>query len=194
MTTYRRPSKPAMQGRHKDGPGQLGGKKYSCSTHGVTYLSFTPAPLCPVCDAEEQLRITQEAMQKIRNEVKLLHEQNKRLRAQTDVTEAIREALGIIGQEDLLWLKEVLYQWKIDRSVSLKVTHGKVAPGRSSRKAPNGFIAMYRGRDPEGYLCKSVGGLAVAEYLEEGINTVGSAQAMILLVRAFAKELPGAST
>lgn len=184
------PRQPTMQARLKEQDSKLA-TRYSCSTHAITYHTTDRKPLCPMCDLENHTVDVQESLKKLANQVELLHAENKRLRTQVDLVDAMREAIDIIGRDDLMFLKTVLYQWKIDRSIALKVTHG--ASRQSRKRAPNGFIAMPRDGDPLGYACTSLGGLAMAEYLEEAINTVGSAQAMVLLVRAMARHLPGAT-
>ena len=186
-----------VQGRAADQDAPALATKYSCSTHYVTYyMPNGERALCPACDAEKQTSDLREALKESQNRAERLHEENRKLRLQTDVVESIKDALDVTGHDDLMFLKEVLYRWKIDRSIALKVTHGTSLGSKKKKRdaqAPNGFIAMPRGGEPEGYACSSLGGLAIAEYFEEALNTVGSAQAMILLVRAMAKQLPGAT-
>lgn len=192
MSPYNNPSRARpIQAKHAVQDSPLA-TKYSCSLHAISYHATSPA--CPLCDADKRVHDLQRALADVTNRLEILHDENKRLRVQTDVVEAMREALDVTGPDDLLFLKEVLYQWKIDRSIALKVTHGSLLRKRSRAKLPpNGFIAMPRGADPRGHVCNSLGGLAIAGYFEEALNTVGSAQAMILLVRAMAKHLPGAT-
>jgi hypothetical protein len=82
--------------------------------------------------------------------------------------------------------------------VALKVTHGKPAAGkrikRGEKLPPNGFMALPRKGDPEGHLATSIGGLAMAEYLDEAITTHGSAMAMGIMLKAWWKVLPGAQS
>ena len=180
-----------MQAKHNDQDASKLATKFSCSEHAITYyMPNGTKALCPACDADRILAEMRKALDEVNNKNRMLHDENQRLRVQVDLVQAIRDAVEVTGTEDLMFLKTVLYQWKIDRSIALKVTHGRK---KSRSAAPNGFIAMPRGGEPEGYACTSIGGLAIAEYFEEAVNTVGSAQAMILLVRAMAKLLPGAT-
>lgn len=168
-------------------------RKYSCTRHYIDYdVPDGYRRQCPMCALELRLSSTQQELKESVNQLALLKEQNTRLQQQVDVVNAIRSALDVIDDNDLNFLKEVLYQWKIDRSISLKVTHGPKKRGKRQLPPPNGFIAMPRGVDPWGHGCTSIGGMAIAGYYEEALNTVGSAKAMALMVRALSAYLPGA--
>jgi hypothetical protein len=131
------------------------------------------------------------ALKDAHNQLSILTEQNLQLKVQTDIVAAIREAALVLDDNDLAFLKTTLYEWRDQKSVTLKTTHG---PRKKKREVPppNGFIAMPRSGDPYGHICTSVGGLAIAEYFDEATNTVGSANAMALLVRGLSAHLPGA--
>lgn len=161
-------------------------KDFKCGIHNLTYISFRAG--CPACEAERETNQLRSAVQTLTNQIKSLTETNTRLKAQTDVVFAIREAADILDDDDLAFLKSVLYEWRDQKTAALKVTHG----GKGRRQSPNGFIAYFRKGDPMGHLCSSVGGLAIAEYLDEAINTVGPVEAMKLLVRGMHPYLPGA--
>jgi hypothetical protein len=172
------------------GPGQgRASRPFECGIHNITYEAARAG--CPLCESEREVNRLRGAMKDVHNQLKILTEQNLQLKVQTDIVSAIREAALILDDNDLAFLKSVLYEWRDQKSVALKTTHG---PRKKKREIPppNGFIAMPRNGDPYGHLCTSVGGLAIAEYFDEATNTVGPANAMTLLVRGMANHLPGA--
>ena len=144
-------------------------------------------PSCPLCTMEiktEQMRL---AMQNAIAKTEMLEKQNRELDGQVNISRNFKDALDLIGSDDRQFLKAVLYQWRIDKSVVLKVTH-------SQEGRPSGFIAEYRHRDPEGHTCSSIGGSAIAAYYEEALRTLGSAKAMQILLSAAQHLLPGATS
>lgn len=167
-------------------------KQFECGIHGLTYEAYRAG--CPVCEMEREVNQMRAALQEVRNQLERVTEENHRLKVQTDITAAIREAALILDDNDLAFLKAVLYEWRDSKSVALKTTHGTKGKKRGrGQRAPNGFIAMPRAGDPYGHICTSMGGLAIAEYFDEATNTVGGAQAMAFLVRGMANHLPGAT-
>lgn len=132
------------------------------------------------------------------NELKVVTTQLSRLQVQVDLQSAIRAAIEVLNDDDFEWLKVQMYQYKIDKSVMLKPTHGKVAGGRRIKRGdklpPNGFMTVPKKGDPEAHLATSLGGLAIAEYLDEAITCSGSAQAMGIMLKAWWKALPGAQS
>lgn len=174
------------------GPGQRrASRPFECGIHNITYEAARAG--CPMCASERQVNQMRSALKDAQNQLQILTEQNLQLKVQVDIVAAIREATQILDDNDMAFLKTVLYEWRDQKSVALKTTHG---PRKKKREVPppNGFIAMPRSGDPYGHLCTSVGGLAIAEYLDEAINTVGPANAMTLLVRGMSSHLPGAIT
>lgn len=192
---------PAMQAKNQDQDVEPYATKYSCSSHQVTY--YVPAGTrekCPVCDLERVLTETKRALLETSNELDMARNQLVRVQAQMDLVVAMRNALEITGEDDLVWLKTQLYQYKLDKSVVLKVTHGLPSGAKKRRvsareKLPaNGFIALPRKGEPEGYACTSLGGLALADCFDEALSTAGSVHAMGMLLKALWKQLPGATT
>jgi hypothetical protein len=131
-----------------------------------------------------------------RNELKVAQGQLARLQVQADVQSAIRAAIPALDDNDFAWLKVQMYQYKIDKSVMLKPTHGQRVGGarlkRGQKLPPNGFMTVPKRGDPEAHAATSLGGLAMAEYLDEAITCFGSAQAMGVMLKAWWKALPGA--
>lgn len=163
-------------------------KQFECGIHQVTYLAHTAG--CPVCDAERSVEKMRNALKDARNQLDLLTKENYQLKIQTDLMSAIREATQLLDDNDLAFLKAVLYEFRDSKSVALKTTHGARKKKRETPTA-NGFIAMPRSGDPYGHVCTSIGGRAIADYFDEATNSVGGAQAMTILVRAMAAHLPG---
>lgn len=156
---------------------------FECGIHEISYKSLRPG--CPMCELEREVLVLRDALGKLKNELALTHDQNVRLEAQNNFVFAIKEATALLDDEDMGFLKSVLYEWRDTKSLGLKPTHGG-----ESREA-NGFIVMPRRGDPYAHLCTSVGGLAIAQYFDEAVNSVGNAKAMEHLVRGMAEHLPG---
>lgn len=167
-------------------------KPFECGIHELTYMAYQAG--CPVCYAEREYETMRQALRDAKNQLSILTDENLRLKVQTDIVSAVREAALILDDNDLAFLKAVLYEWRDEKSIALKTTHG--SKGRKKQRGnppPNGFIAMPRSGDPYGHVCTSMGGLAIAEYFDEATNTVGPANAMALLVRGMSAHLPGAA-
>lgn len=190
--------KPSLQVKHGKAEQDVEpyATKYSCANHQVTY--YVPAnkrdKSCPVCELEAEVHLQRDMILKYESEITMLRRTNERMSAEVDLTSAMKGAVETLDIEDKIWLKEMLYQYKLDRSVVLKVTHGSPS-GKSRRrdmKTANGFIAVKRKGDPEGHTCTSIGGLALARYYAEACTTYGAAAAMDLMIKALWEFLPGA--
>lgn len=170
-----------------------------CPTHLIEYYALAgEAPQCPMCILERKYDEVRAELVTRRNELKVAGVQLTRLQTQVDLQSAMRAAIDILDDNDFAWLKVQMYQYKIDKSVMLKATHGKLA-GRArlkrGEKLPaNGFMTVPRSGDPEAHAATSLGGLAMANYLDEAVTCFGSAQAMGIMLRAWWKALPGAQT
>lgn len=162
---------------------------YDCGIHNITYKDVRPG--CPVCKLDREVSDLRRAAHAFKNQLDRVTTERDRLQEHVDIMFAIREAAQMLDDEDMEFLKLVLYQWRDARSIGLKTTHG-VKKGRRQRAA-NGFIAMPRQGEPYGHLCTSIGGVAIAEYFEEATNWMGSAEAMKMLARGMADHLPGVS-
>jgi hypothetical protein len=156
--------------------------RYHCEHCRIDYYDDSRSPRCPLCEALREVHELKAALLETRNNLEQAANSNERLRIQVDTTAAIRQALELIGTEDLTFLKSVLYRHRAHRDIALKVTHNRA-------RQPNGFIANPRGGEPEGHTCTSMGGMAIAGYVEEAINTVGPPEAMKLLSRALQSRL-----
>lgn len=168
-------------------------RHFKCSRCQVIYAyvagpnARTLDPRCPLCAQEIKTEQMRQSMQNALSKVDLLESQIGDLDGQVNIQRNFKDALDLLGEDDRLFLKTVLYQWRSDRSVTLKVMH-------STAGKPTGFMADYRHADPEAHTCTSIGGSAVAAYYEEALRTVGSAQAMQILLRAAQHLLPGATS
>ena len=173
--------------------------KYRCDLHLVDYyIPHGDVKRCPMCGMEKNYDDARAAVIQLEAELKVATSQLERLRVQVDIQTAIRSAIEVLDDYDYSWLKLQMYQYKVDKSVTLKVTHGKLPAGkripRGDKMPANGFIVMPRNGDPEGHVCTSIGGVAMAEYFDEALTTVGSAQAMGIMLKAWWKALPGAQS
>lgn len=171
--------------------------KFKCDAHLIEYYGGigTKNPRCPMCTMERQYDDARAELLATQNELKMATNQLSKLKVQVDLQGAIRAAIEVLDDNDYEWLKLQMYQYKIDKSVSLKPTHGKLEGGkrlkRGEKMPPNGFMSLPKRGDPTAHLATSFGGLAIAEYLDEAISTTGSAQAMGIMLKAWWKVLPG---
>lgn len=164
-------------------------ESFECGIHDLTYRATSPG--CPVCWHERERKHLQDAVRELNGKMNLLAEQNHALRVWQDLSVAIREASGVLDDNDMAFLKATLYEWRNEKSLTMKTTHGPRDKKKRRPASPNGFIVMPRKGDPYGHLCTSVGGMAVAEYYDEALNTYGTIKAMEILVRGLAQHLPG---
>ena len=159
---------------------------YRCSRCVIEYQSDRGTPKCPLCAMEltrDQLR---EALQAATNNIERLEHDLTASAQQLNIQAAIRAATDLLNDTDRAFLKTVLYQFRMDRSVALRVTH-------DTEGTPIGFLAEWRSRDPEAITCSSIGGRALAGYFEEAQNSLGAAQAMQVMLRSCQHLLPGGS-
>jgi hypothetical protein len=196
MAQIRKVTGPAPPRRRSPATMNMGGlqvpdeKPFDCGIHKVTYMAFKAG--CPVCHAEREIEQMRAALQEVKGKMEVLTSENLKLRTQVDIVTAMREAALLLDDNDLEFFKVTLYQWRDEKSLGLKTTHGARMKQRKGEPLPaNGFIVMPRAGDPYGHVCSSIGGVAIAEYFDEATNTVGSAQAMAFLVKGLAHQLPG---
>lgn len=162
-------------------------RSFDCGIHSMTYQAVDPG--CPLCLAERDLDETRKALLEARNRLELVIDENHRLKLANDLIYAIREASYLLNDDDLSFIKVALYQFRDEKSLSMKITYGKAK--KDGSRTPNGFIVLPRKGDPYGHLCSSYGGLAIAEYFGEATNSYGSGAAMSYLARGMAPHLPG---
>ncbi len=166
-------------------------KSFECGIHSISYKSERAG--CPVCSAEREVQVMRRSLEQVQGQLEHAMTQIRALKVQTDIVSAIREAADTLGDDDLVFLKAVLYEWRDQKSVALKTTHG----ARIKRRGPgqaNGFIALPRRGEPYGHNCSSIGGVAIASYFDEATNTVGPAKAMEFLVKGLSEHLSGGIT
>lgn len=171
-------------------------EKYRCAGHQVDYYRprGTDAE-CPVCDLDQQLAEVREALHEVNNRYAMTAKALEALQPVVELGTAVNNAIELLEPTELGWLKAQLYQYRIDKSVMLKVTHGALpggkAPARGNRLPANGFIADYRHGKPDVLLCTSVGGAAIADYYDEAVTLTSTDKAMQVLLRSFWRVLPG---
>lgn len=184
------------QSKLPEQPAQPYATKASCSAHLIEYFVAEGDRLvCPLCAMERDYDEVRAQLIARDSELKTTKNQLDRLRVLVDLQTAIRSAIGLLNEDDYAWLKVQMYQYKIDRSVTLKPTHGRLVggprPKRGEKLPANGFMTVPRDGDPEAHLATSMGGLAIAEYLDEAVTCLGAAQAMGLMLKAWWRLLPG---
>lgn len=173
--------------------------KMKCNTHLCEY--YVPQgdkAECPACVLEQKYADLRNDYMGVVNESDRMKLELHAAKAQLEIGTAIRSALEILGDEDYAWLKVQLYQYKVDKSVVLKPTHGRLENGRKLKRGEkmpaNGFMAVPRKGDPEAHLCTSLGGIAMAGYFDEAVTCYGSAQGMGIMLKAWWTALPGAQS
>jgi hypothetical protein len=169
--------------KSSDGSTPVQGKA-ECSRCLVSYWVPSGAkPRCPLCDANVTIQDLRAALRKAIAERDAAHETASRATAHTDLVLAMRSTVDLMSAEDIGFIKGILYRYRESKStINVKVTHsitGKV----------NGFLIAHRvdkRQDLESYACTSVGGVALAGYVEEAIKQVGQPGAMAILMKALA--------
>lgn len=154
---------------------------FKCTSCNILYTT-SPCPLCAEVKRSEQLR---QALTNATSRLELLEEENRGLEASVSLKNAMRDAMDLLDADDRLFLKQVLYQWRHDRSVSLKVA--RTPPGT----APHTLLADYRHTDAEGREFTSIGGRALVGFYYEAQREHGAVAAMKLLLGAGQHLLPG---
>ena len=187
----RRSATAGLQGRTADQDVAAVATKYACSVCQITYyVPIKQKAHCPLCDAARRVTELQAAMTVVRNQLALREAEFVRLQTTVDLTQAMRNALDIAGEDDLTFLKSVLYRFRDDKaSIGLRVTHGGRATVRATSAPVNGFLALPRGLEPEAHICTSIGGVAIAGYFDEAVRTAGTPFAMTVLIRALGLKL-----
>lgn len=159
-------------------------REFECGIHDLKYKSFRPG--CPVCDLERRIQVIRDCLEQATNELRRASDQVALLRTQVDMVDSVREAMRLLNEDDTEFLKTSFYRWRDDKSVAVK-------PWRKAREAEKiyGFLVIQRQGPPFTHACTSVGGLAIAEYLDEAINTYGQPKGMQIMTRALSPLLPG---
>ena len=186
-----------MQGRTKEQPVPDIAVQFMCSLCGIRYtVPKGDHPICPLCDANKQIQQLRAALRQSSETAANTQEQVQRLKVELDDVEAIREAISVTGIEDLTFLKSALYRYRADPTISLQAL--QPSGNRSKKAQANRFVLEKRsgGYDTddqiyEGYVCTSIGGLAIANYFRNITRQQGAKTAMLRLTRAFSQELIG---
>ena len=168
-------------------------RTYRCATCVITYeLPQGQKAQCPACKAMAEVGQMRQALLQANNKLEQLTNELNRLRPQVDLVIAMRQALDLTGAEDRAFLKSVAYLHRAGEVVTLKpllvLEAGRRNRGR--RPTPNGFVAVIHGRE-ETHRCTSIGGLALAQYTQEGLASVGPITTMQHLMLAMSAHLTG---
>ena len=168
-------------------------EKLRCAAHLIEYyLGQDDRKVCPMCELEHKMDDLKVMAIEANGQIKALQEENDRLRVQVEIGAAIKSAISLLGDDDYSWLKVQMYQYKIDKSVQLKAVHtGGAATGRGEKPQATGFMAIPRAGNPEAYMATSIGGVAMAGYLDEALTCYGPAQGMGIMLKAWWQALPG---
>jgi len=191
IATRRRPS---IQAPVADPANDQIARKYSCATCKVTYeVLRNQAAHCPVCAAEAERDQLRQALLEANNRLERQTNELNQLRPQVDLVLSMRQALDLLDADDRMFLKSVAYRHRAGESISLKVIsaqrHGSSArAGRRVPRVPTGLLAVHR-CGTETHECTSLGGLAIAQYVRDGLATLGPITTMQHLMRAMSDQL-----
>lgn len=163
---------------------------YLCSRCAIRYEVMRGGQAhCPLCAAERSVEDLMRQVDRLTDENVGLSRKLEVIAVQMDHITAIREAMGLVEGDDLVFLKQVMYLYRDDRSYSLSALNGRIATdkrGRIAKKQPirNALLLSKRGRNPEEHVFTSIGGVAIVGYFDEMTREVGEKQAMVYLLRA----------
>lgn len=123
-------------------------------------------------------------MKAMRNQLEMASDAAVSLRNVVDLDSAMRLAIDVVDPRDLTFLKALLYRYRDDpTSITLRVSHGQPRT-RGEPPAAIGFIAQPRRGEPEAHICSSVGGVALAGYVDEITRSKSNAEALGALTKA----------
>lgn len=163
---------------------------YLCSRCAIRYEVTRGAQAhCPLCASERLAEDLMRQVDRLTDENVNLSKKLEMIAVQMDHITAIREAMPLVEGADLVFLKQVMYLYRDDRSYSLSALNGRVTMdrrGRVAKKQPirNALLLTGRGRESEEHLFTSIGGVAIVGYFDEMTREVGEKQAMVYLLRA----------
>lgn len=197
MTT----SNKAPQAKLK-GPDKWGVTVWRCSRHDIDYRIKRAGGngVCPLCEEQARTEKLREEMKKLSNANDVLKRDLGRVRAQLEYLDGMREAASELDDDDLMFLKEMLYRYKAkpDRvRVSQAVTRKKIKTpnGTAHRDDVVGWRVTYADVDPaeqREHVAKSVGGRMMALQFSEALKVTGLKGAMQNLNKALHQSMANA--
>lgn len=162
------------------------GKKgwISCSKHEIHYREELAK--CPMCDQDRQLMGALLKVRELENVIDLLKRDKHALEARLSHLDAMRMALDLIGDEDRVAIKEVIYRYQRGEPINSGIRQEKFTSknGAGVRHVVSGFKV-----DVDVYHCTSVGGVAMARAFSEATKLIGRDGAADMLMKAMAPHL-----
>jgi hypothetical protein len=157
-----------------------------CRVHNLTYDGPAGAP-CPACDLLQEYKTAQAEIRQLRAVNQKLIKENRSLQGITDVKSQLSGAARVMETEDMLWIKEKLYEYKLTRKLVLKTTHYR----KDGQQFANGFVSQVPGGEPDARVMTSIGGVALAAAYDEACSLHGTGRAMGLMADSLWELLPG---
>lgn len=175
---------------------RVGKEEARCSACDITYRirlgQKAHCPLCEMIEINDQLR---DKIFELTNAQNMVLNDLDRAKSEIDNLHAMKSALDTISTDDLVWVKAALYRWQSDRQrVTIRPLHGEKKGKRRGRAPVTGFILFARdvpGGHAEERICDSIGGIALAGYLEEATALVGQVKAVECMARAVMSRMTG---
>lgn len=164
----------------------VGAKLTHCDKHAIDYYTFEAQLIvCPACDLESRVTQLEIDLKAARNAVDRLVNERDQAQKLVNMVAAMRDAVFLMDADDLVWVKAVVYRWRMDRSIKLKPLHD------TKHEHPTGLMAVPTKGDPEARTCTSIGGVALAGFIEESNQSQGAEDTMSSLARAMHRHLQG---
>lgn len=175
------------------GPDKWDKSVYRCSRHDIDYrMRGRLQPVCPLCEEQERTERLREEMSKLANANDVLQKDLNRVKAQLNYLDGMREAVSELDDDDLMFLKELVYRYKANpKKVRVKqaLSRKKVRTtnGTAYRDDVVGWIVDYRDipePDVREHVAQSVGGRMMALQFSEALKVTGLKGAMQNLNKA----------
>lgn len=158
-------------------------EKRACAKCSITFYCPVDEPKgCPMCAIQTQNEKLKSQLQQVANELMLVGQQYDAMAAQLNNLDGMKQGLTLIGKDDLVWIKSILYMHRQEE-------HSVVL---TAQKTKHGWAFYVRGKSyqvPEEHVMTSIGGSSLAMAYAYTQKQSDNVQAIKLLMRAMAWHL-----
>lgn len=172
---------------------------YQCSRCDIQYKikGRNKKPVCLLCEEMSKNASLRDELKKVVNSNDILQRDLARAKSQLTVLDGMREALEELGDQDTMFLKELVYRYRSapdDVRVSQAVRKRRIESknGVAYRHEVNGWVVDYRDVDPPEraeHVASSIGGVMLALQFSEALKMTGLKGAMEMLTKVLAKSM-----